>query len=312
MFIVFSILYIDVVIYWTIVIVIMGYIEQEISLQYEYYTWFCGMIGCGAIWYSLINGYAADSSVGPAKSMMALTCLMISIDILFRAFGALAWDELTGIDITAGVLHSIGILTSLIFFYGYTLKKGTGKKYVMAWLTLLVEYVDLLLTFIVICLLHYSLDGKCFNKSICSGYFVIFCIKTIFWFVPIVFGYSETERAIHIHMLALDCCTDLPLVVVIIATNGYNVNGFVFFDVAYKIIVLLRSIAYHGVIKLILTKFEENVDEADVELGNNDNAGQTGIVPSAPSAPESPESPPENAIPISNTDVNVTVNVSTS
>lgn len=82
---------------------------------------------------------------------------------------------------------------------------------------------------------------------------VLVCNLT-FWFFPVMFGFSDTEKHIHIHMVVLDTLSDLPLVVIIIATKAYTVHWWIFIDIAYKLIMLLRTYAYHLVIHLILGK----------------------------------------------------------
>ena len=92
--------------------------------------------------------------------------------------------------------------------------------------------------------------------GICVGYFVTLVLNLFFWFFPIMFGFSDTEKYIHLHMVVLDLCTDLPLVIVVIATEGYDIHWWIFVDIAFKLIMVLRTIAFHCFLNLILRKKE--------------------------------------------------------
>ena len=87
-------------------------------------------------------------------------------------------------------------------------------------------------------------------------------------------GFSDTERYIHLHMVILDCCTDFPLICVLVFTEGaLEVHWFLFIDIAVKLILLLRSIAYHGIFSLFLKGKDKDGDgivdseQKDTEAG---------------------------------------------
>merc|ERR1712154_655462 len=88
------------------------------------------------------------------------------------------------------------------------------------------------------------------------------------------FGFSDTEKHIHIHMVVLDTLSDLPLVVIIIVTKAYTVHWWIFIDIAFKLVMLLRTYAYHLIINLVLRKKEldalqkqqEEVNKLETEL----------------------------------------------
>ena len=77
----------------------------------------------------------------------------------------------------------------------------------------------------------------------------------MYWLFCGLFGYADTERYIHIHMMTLDLMTDLPLIIVVIYDGGYELHWFILF--IYKILMLLRTIAYHGVLNLVLRSWIE-------------------------------------------------------
>ena len=261
-------------IYYSILTLAASLAENEISTKIEYYLWFLAMIGVSGVWHAFLNGYNADSD-GPGKSMVAFTCLIMSIDWLIRAFYALKLGELSWNDITVILLNSITILISMVFFYGYHLR----NRYIFAWFMLFVEYIDILLMWIVIMILQNVLDvnnnGSCFDTKICNGYWIILCIKIIVYFIPIIAGYMSTEKAIHIHMLILNTLTDLPLVIIIIVSKGYQKHWFIFIDIVFKILILLKTYGYHGVINLALKKVEEqqfqSVNDADTNDDTNND-----------------------------------------
>eukprot|EP01084_Bolivina_argentea_P208987 356099_1 len=115
--------------------------------------------------------------------------------------------------------------------------------------------VLIMLIYGVIFVLHEEL-GACLSNTICIGYFVIASIKLYFWFFPIMFRSADTEWRLHMHMVGLDTVTDLPLIIILFATEAYTIHWFLFFDVSYKIIMLLKTYAYHLVINLILRRIE--------------------------------------------------------
>ena len=148
---------------------------------------------------------------------------------------------------------------SILFFYGHAIRVGRGNFACnMSWISLMTEWLDIVLMYVVIIILHIEIPGNCFSYSLCVGYFVICSIKLYLWFFPIIFGYADTEWYIHAHMVVLDVCTDLPLVIVVIVDKGYEIHWFIFFDIVYKLIMLLRTIAFHGVVNLVLRRIELN------------------------------------------------------
>merc|ERR1712176_978731 len=104
--------------------------------------------------------------------------------------------------------------------------------------------------------------------ALCFGYFIVFIIKLVFCFTPIVFGYAKYEKYVHIQMVVLDSFTDLPLVFMIIITKGYEIGLFVFFDIVFKILLLLCSYAYHLVINLLLKRLEDDANANNGSAGN--------------------------------------------
>ena len=117
-------------------------------------------------------------------------------------------------------------------------------------------------------------DDTCTIISNCKwGYYVVLVCNLVFWFFPIMFGFSDTEKHIHIHMVILDSLSDLPLVVIILATQAYTVHWWIFIDIAFKLIMLLRTYAYHLVINLVLRKKEldelEQIQKATTKIEND-------------------------------------------
>eukprot|EP00483_Globobulimina_turgida_P003993 UN04001 len=142
---------------------------------------------------------------------------------------------------------------------------------------MLLEWVDILFMYIVILILAVEISGNgCFSYALCVGYFIIVVIKTYFWFFPIIFGYSEADAHIHIHMVALDTLTDLPLIIIIVASDGYSVHWFLFVDIAFKLVMLLRCYAYHLVVNLILKKKAKQV-ESSLKTSMDDKASTADV-----------------------------------
>ena len=65
-------------------------------------------------------------------------------------------------------------------------------------------------------------------------------------------GFSDTEKYIHLHMVILDLFTDFPLIIFIAINQSWDVHWFIYIDMIVKLILVLRSIAYHGIYSLFL------------------------------------------------------------
>eukprot|EP01083_Nonionella_stella_P140534 431071_1 len=238
--------------YWSICVWIRCISDHEIARNYEYYTWFVGMIGLFCILDACMAGQSAEKRYG--KPFMAFTCLVISVDSILHAFELLAGfddrDDIVG-EVTM-ICHCIALGSSILFF-SHSFTKGIRYSFVLQW-------IDIVFMFIVIESLNRAYNHlTCFSRPLCVGYFVVFSIKIIFWFAPIMLGYAKDDKTIHKHMVLLDTFTDLPLVLTIVFTDGYGVHEIVFFDVFFKIIMLLISFSYHLLINLILAKCQENL-----------------------------------------------------
>eukprot|EP00485_Elphidium_margaritaceum_P011436 CAMPEP_0202707474 /NCGR_PEP_ID=MMETSP1385-20130828/19809_1 /ASSEMBLY_ACC=CAM_ASM_000861 /TAXON_ID=933848 /ORGANISM="Elphidium margaritaceum" /LENGTH=325 /DNA_ID=CAMNT_0049366207 /DNA_START=30 /DNA_END=1007 /DNA_ORIENTATION=+ len=236
--------------YWTLLVIIPGIVRNVLN-SYEYWIWFLGMIGVCSMYYCTRGDFPADSQAG--KPIMALTCILISVDWTSHAFAALQFNNIT---ITAGFImlgHSFAILWASLFFYNRAIKNGEH----MAWLSLLLQWVDIVMTCVSVIVLH-GKEGACFNLPICIMYFVSLVLNLFLWFFPIMFGYSNTQKHIHINTVLLDTVTDLPVVVTMFATNAYSIHWWLFIDVAFKIIMLLRTYAYHLLVSLVLRRAETN------------------------------------------------------
>jgi len=254
--------------YWTIIVMVPCIAYNDLK-RYEFYVWIFGMIGVCSVYYAVKGGYPADSPGG--KPVIAFTATVISVDCAIDAYKILT-DNYTGTlsqraHFAIMMLHTITLLWTTLFFYN----RAVVNKKNLAWLSLLVEWFDLIFMVIAIYVIHHIL-GECFHSALCIGYFVVLTLNLVLWFFPIMLGYSDTERSIHIHIVVLDMCTDFPLVVTIILTQAYTISWFIFFDVIYKLIVLLRSITYHGVLNLFLRREElrllERHQKEQIELEN--------------------------------------------
>jgi len=178
--------------------------------------------------------------------------LLMAGDWSVRAYFALAGDAEVA-DYVIMFFHAFGVLWASLFFYNKAIELGGAW---LAWLTLLVEWLDVVFMLIVILILHDVTDGNCFDRLICCAYFGFFVVDVFVWFTPIMFGFANTERRIHIHMIFLDVVSDLPLVIIVFVKRAYQLHWFIFLDMALKIFLLIRSIAYHGIVKLAFRSHE--------------------------------------------------------
>eukprot|EP01083_Nonionella_stella_P119275 356444_1 len=234
--------------YWTLLVLIPGLIRHELN-TYQYYLWFVGQIGVCSVYYCTRADYPADSSSG--KPVMAMTCLLMSVDWISHALAAL---QLNMVNVSEGLImlgHSISILWASLFFYNRAIQNGR----IIAWLSLLLQWIDIVFCCISVLVLH-STEGECWNTNLCIGYFVILVLNLFFWFFPIMFGLSNTEKYIHMHMVILDMCTDLPLVAILILSEAYRIHWWIFIDVAFKMIMLCRSVLYHLCFNLVCKRKE--------------------------------------------------------
>ncbi|ETO14783.1 hypothetical protein RFI_22586 [Reticulomyxa filosa] len=198
--------------------------------------------------------------------------------------------------------HAAAMLWATVFFY----KTGVdSKSKLMVWSSLVLEWVDLIFMCVVIVLLNHITGGefiviktffferfqkkkiyvyvvlpKAFTKIIRiikKGGGGVLTIFMVVWFLPIMFGQAVTSKAMHIHLIVLDSVTHLPLVVTVIITKGFKIHWFVFVDIAYKLILLLRAYGYHGFYQLIVNRDEvEKQDRAEQKIVDDDNEPSTG------------------------------------
>jgi len=75
----------------------------------------------------------------------------------------------------------------------------------------------------------------------------------------------------------LDAFTDLPLVLIVLEDKGYQLHWIVFVDVAFKVLLIIRSIVYHGIINLAfrydeLKQSQKKYNEMKEKLDNEEKA----------------------------------------
>jgi len=210
-------------------------------------------------------GYTAESIRG--KPIVAFTTLAISCDWSASAYDAIEGD----LHWYGGVrmfFHAVALLWATTFFYK-TAAESKNKMFV--WSSLVLEWIDLIFMTVIIVLLNQNHD--CFHLAICKGYFSVLTIFMIVWFLPIMFGQSAMSKAMDIHLIVLDSVTHLPLVLIIIITQGYTLHWFIFIDVAYKLILLLRVYGYHGFYELVVNRDEtERQAQEETKMIEQDNA----------------------------------------
>ena len=106
------------------------------------------MIGICSVYYCTRADYPADSTAG--KPVMAMTCVLLSIDLTGHALAAL---EFNLIGVSEGLImigHSISILWASLFFYNRAIKNGQK----IAWLSLLLQWVDIVFCCISVLVIH--------------------------------------------------------------------------------------------------------------------------------------------------------------
>eukprot|EP01083_Nonionella_stella_P002875 8234_1 len=253
--------------YWNTCVLIRCIFDHQITSNYEYYTWFCGMIGLSFIFDACVEGHSAEQRYG--KPFMAFTCLVISVDSILHASELVAGfddrDDVVG-EVTV-ICHCIALASSILF-YGHSFSKGIQYSFALQW-------IDIILMFIVYWIL--TGDRRCFSKPLCIGYFGVFSIKIIFWYAPIMLGYAKNDNTIHLHMVLLGTFTDLPLVLTIICTDEYDIHEIVFVDIVFKVIMLLVSYAYHLMISLLLANYDRTPTRTSKDDCDDDDGDQEAL-----------------------------------
>ena len=50
------------------------------------------------------------------------------------------------------------------------------------------------------------------------------------------------------HLLVLDICTDIPVIITLFVTEAYQSNAILFVDVIWKSFLIIRSVSYYLVV----------------------------------------------------------------
>jgi len=105
----------------------------------------------------------------------------------------------------------------------------------------------------------------------------------------VIEGWGAEKHAVKVslHLFILDLCTNVPILIAVVATSGYNVSGAIFFDVLWKACGFIRSSSYFMVYYVWL-KTGKRKHEPVVA---HDKQGQTSASASAPAPAPAPETP---------------------
>jgi len=175
--------------------------------------------------------------------------------------------------------HFIALVWCSLFYYNRLLKENPD----MAWAVFWEEWVDIVLTIIMVTILHQayaeehdSAHNACFKSGLCSTYWSVCIIQLSGWMIPmmIIEGWGAEKHAtkVSLHLFILDLCTNVPILIAVVATSGYSISGAIFFDVLWKACGFIRSSSYFMVYYVWLKTGKR---KHDVVHDDTQPAGQT-------------------------------------
>jgi len=176
--------------------------------------------------------------------------ICIIVDLVGLAYVCLNRTPYTQ-DYFRAFCHFIALVWCSLFYYNRLLKENRQ----MAWSVFWEEWLDIVLTIIIVLILHNSFETKyntthnaCFRNGLCSTYWVIFMVQLTGWLLPMMiiegWGAEKDATKVSLHLFILDLCTNVPILIVVVATRGYEVSPLIFVDVLYKAISFIRSSSY--------------------------------------------------------------------
>jgi len=186
--------------------------------------------------------------------------LCIIIDVVGLAFEVLNRSPLTQDYFRFGC-HLLALMWCSLFYYNRLLKENPQ----MAWGVFWEEWSDIALTIVVVLLLHNAYERKyhsaqnvCFKHGLCSTYWVVFMFQLAGWMLPMMLieGWGAERHAVKValHLFILDLCTNVPIIIVVIATNAYKLSPMIFADTLWKACGFIRSTSYFMVYYVWLRK----------------------------------------------------------
>jgi len=167
--------------------------------------------------------------------------------------------------------HLVALVWCSLFYYNRLVRENPD----MAWSVFWEEWIDILLTIIMVLILHKayvdkhdSTAGACFDTGLCSVYWVVFILQLSGWLFPMMtidgWGAEKHATKVAIHLFVLDLCTNVPIIITLVATFGYRVSPALFFDLLWKACGFIRSTSYFMVYYVWLRKGDNSQKTASV------------------------------------------------
>ena len=64
-------------------------------------------------------------------------------------------------------------------------------------------------------------------------------------------GTDEFAQTVSIHLLTLDLCTDIPVIITVFAEEAYQSNAILFVDMIWKSFLIIRCVSYYAVNRIV-------------------------------------------------------------
>ncbi|ETO22864.1 hypothetical protein RFI_14329 [Reticulomyxa filosa] len=179
------------------------------------------------------KGYTGN---GRYSAIFLVICILA--DIFGLAYVVLNRD--TALDeYFRAFCHFIALVWCSLFYYNRLIKENPE----MAWTVFWEEWVDIVLTVIMVLILHRAyadkhnsthncetqlkntsaLLGACFKSGLCSTYWSVFVVQLSGWMLPmmIIEGWGAEKHAtkVALHLFILDLCTNVPILIAVVATS---------------------------------------------------------------------------------------------
>jgi hypothetical protein len=247
-------------IYWTIFVLGPCIATKDLTNRH-FYIWIAAAIAMLCVTFCIKEGKYPSGRVREDPSKVdgigrfgALALIFVMCIDYFVIISTLINDNNNTRDETYFKLrvafHSIALFWISLFFY----KRFIEYNGNLAHFYFITEWFDIIISWIVIYLLHNSIDtrsdrnyAECFDEFICIAYYIFIILKMCGWLFPMLLidKWGTLPKAIKVasHVIVLDLLTDLPIVIIILVDEAYRFHGILFFDVFYKILLVIRAAA---------------------------------------------------------------------
>lgn len=188
--------------------------------------------------------------------------VLICIDLFIHVGATFIGEQYisNGFSIAFIVCHGINLFVLSIICFEW---KAGDKTF--RYLNFIFEWIDIFFQILVILL--YSAYADTDNRlSVVKAYWAFTFIQLLFWIPSICLGISRDVNKLLKLVFYLDIFTDVPIVIITLASGAYTVQVWIFIDLIFKVLLMIRGIVYNGCIYMLLPRLNAKPKYQGVEL----------------------------------------------